>query len=78
MAASTVQTAERPRAYVGVRGPDTAAYFKGMVSNEVEGIGIGEACEALLLTAKARVVAPLVVGRRGAGGLPARHGAGAR
>ncbi len=36
-----------------------------MVSNDVEALGIGETCEALLLTAKARVVAPLVVIRRG-------------
>jgi folate-binding protein YgfZ len=37
-----------------------------MVSNDVEALGIGDACEALLLTAKARVIAPLVVLRRGA------------
>jgi len=35
-----------------------------MVSNDVEALGIGESCEALLLTAKARVIAPLVVLRR--------------
>ncbi len=37
-----------------------------MVSNDVEALGVGDACEALLLTAKARVIAPLVVVRRGA------------
>ena len=36
-----------------------------MVSNDVEALGIGEACEALLLTAKARLIAPLVAYRRG-------------
>jgi hypothetical protein len=36
-----------------------------MVSNDVEALAIGDSCEALLLTAKARVVAPLVVLRRG-------------
>jgi folate-binding protein YgfZ len=35
-----------------------------MVSNDVEALGIGDACEALLLTPKARVIAPLVVLRR--------------
>ena len=37
-----------------------------MVSNDVEGLAVGEACEALLLTANARVIAPLVAWRRGA------------
>ncbi len=36
-----------------------------MVSNDVAALAVGEACEALLLTAKARVIAPLVVWRRG-------------
>jgi tRNA-modifying protein YgfZ len=36
-----------------------------MVSNDVEALPVGSACEALLLTAKARVIAPLVVLRRG-------------
>ena len=35
-----------------------------MVSNDVAALGPGEACEALLLTAKGRVIAPLVVLRR--------------
>jgi folate-binding protein YgfZ len=37
-----------------------------MVSNDVEALAAGEACEALLLTPKARIVAPLTVLRRGA------------
>ena len=37
-----------------------------MVSNDVEALGVGEACDALLLTAKARIIAPLRVVRRAA------------
>jgi folate-binding protein YgfZ len=36
-----------------------------MISNDVEALAVGEACDALLLTAKARVIAPLRVLRRG-------------
>jgi folate-binding protein YgfZ len=36
-----------------------------MVSNDVEALQVGDACPALLLTAKARLIAPLVVWRRG-------------
>ena len=36
-----------------------------MVSNAVATLPVGDSCEALLLTAKARVIAPLVVCRRG-------------
>ena len=36
-----------------------------MLSNEVETLDVGSSCEALLLTAKARVVAPMTVWRRG-------------
>jgi folate-binding protein YgfZ len=35
-----------------------------MLSNDVAALGVGDACDALLLTAKARVVAPLRVLRR--------------
>jgi folate-binding protein YgfZ len=58
--------ARRPRDFVGVSGPDAASYLQAMVSNDVEALGIGDSCEALLLTPKARVIAPLVVLRRGA------------
>ncbi len=54
----------RPRAFVAVTGRDAADYLQRMVSNDVEALGPGESCEALLLTAKARIVAPLVVLRR--------------
>jgi folate-binding protein YgfZ len=51
----------RPRSYVGVRGPDAEDFLQRMVSNDVS----QDLCEALLLTPKARVIAPLVVWRRG-------------
>jgi folate-binding protein YgfZ len=64
MAVTTLQAARRPRAYVSVTGPDAASYLNRMVSNEVEELAVGESCEALLLTPKARIVAPMVVWRR--------------
>ncbi len=64
MAVTALRVAARPREFVGVRGPDAASYLQAMVSNDVEALGIGDACEALLLTPKARVIAPLVVLRR--------------
>jgi tRNA-modifying protein YgfZ len=57
----TSGVARRPRAYVRVSGPDAEDYLQRMVSNDVS----GEVCDALLLTAKARVIAPLRVWRRG-------------
>jgi folate-binding protein YgfZ len=36
-----------------------------MVSNDVAALSVGDRCEALLLTPKSRVIAPLVVLRRG-------------
>jgi folate-binding protein YgfZ len=59
------RVARRPRAYVGVSGPDAADYLQRMVSNDVEALGVGETCDALLLTPKARIIAPLRVLRRG-------------
>ena len=56
--------ASRPRSFVRVAGLDAEDYLNRMVSNDVAVLGPGEACEALLLTAKARVIAPLVVLRR--------------
>jgi folate-binding protein YgfZ len=62
---SRMDVAQRERAYVRVAGPDAADYLQRMVSNDVEGLAPGEARPALLLTAKARVIAPVVVWRRG-------------
>ena len=61
----TFVTAERPRSFVRVSGPDAEDYLQRMLSNDVAVLVPGDACEALLLTAKARVIAPLVVFRRG-------------
>jgi folate-binding protein YgfZ len=57
--------ARLPRAYVCVRGPEAGEYLQRMVSNDVLALAVGGSCEALLLTAKARVLAPLRVWRRG-------------
>jgi tRNA-modifying protein YgfZ len=51
----------RPRAYVRVQGPDAADLLQRLVSNDVLA---SESCEALLLTPKGRVIAPLRVWRR--------------
>jgi tRNA-modifying protein YgfZ len=59
-----VDVAAREREFVRVAGPDAVDYLQRMVSNDVEALAPGEACPALLLTAKARVMAPLVVLRR--------------
>ena len=61
-----MQFATRPRSYVRVAGPDAEDYLQRMVSNDVAALSIGERCEALLLTPKSRVIAPLVVLRRAA------------
>ena len=76
--AATRGIAARPRSFVRVKGPDAASYLQRMVSNDVLALDVGEVCEALLLTPKARVIAP--ARRRAArrGRLPAAHRAGAR
>jgi tRNA-modifying protein YgfZ len=60
-----MRVAFRPRSFVRVSGPAAEEYLDRMVSNDVAALGPGESCEALLLTPKARVIAPLVVVRRG-------------
>jgi tRNA-modifying protein YgfZ len=60
-----MRVALRPRSFVRVSGADAEDYLNRMVSNDVAALGPGESCEALLLTAKARLIAPLVVLRRG-------------
>jgi tRNA-modifying protein YgfZ len=49
----------RPRAYVRVSGPDAEDFLQRLVSNDVT-----TSCDALLLTPKARIVAPLRIIRR--------------
>jgi tRNA-modifying protein YgfZ len=59
-----VRVAKRPRSYLRVSGPAAENFLDRMLSNDVAALGAGEACEALLLTPKARVIAPLLVLRR--------------
>jgi folate-binding protein YgfZ len=59
-----MRIAFRPRSFVRVAGPSAEEYLNRMVSNDVAALGPGESCAALLLTPKARVIAPLVVLRR--------------
>jgi tRNA-modifying protein YgfZ len=56
--------ARRPRAYVRVSGPDAEGFLQRMLSNDVSA---GDVCDALLLTPKARVIAPVRVWPRGDG-----------
>jgi tRNA-modifying protein YgfZ len=58
--------APRPRAFVRVAGPDAEDYLQRMLSNDVAALEPGGSCEALLLTPKARLIALVVVLRRGA------------
>jgi aminomethyltransferase len=62
MATLTPVAADRARAYVSVRGADAVEYLDRMLSNDVPAEG---SVDALLLTPKARVIAPLLVWRRG-------------
>jgi folate-binding protein YgfZ len=61
MSGTTAETARRPRAYVRVQGPQAIEYLDRMLTNDVPDEG---SVDALLLTAKARVVAPVLVWRR--------------
>jgi folate-binding protein YgfZ len=62
MVSVTPAVASRERAYVRVQGPDAVEYLNRMLSNDVPETG---SVDALLLTPKARVIAPLLVWRRG-------------
>jgi folate-binding protein YgfZ len=62
MATVTPTAAWRPRAYVRVQGPDAVDYLNRMLSKDVPDEG---SADALLLTPKARVIAPVLVWRRG-------------
>jgi folate-binding protein YgfZ len=52
----------RPRAFIRVSGPDAEDFLQRMVSNDV---AANDRCDALLLTPKARIIAPLRIVRRG-------------
>jgi tRNA-modifying protein YgfZ len=56
------RVAARPREFVRVAGAEAEDFLQRMLSNDVT----SAPCEALLLTPKARVIAPVVVVRRGA------------
>jgi tRNA-modifying protein YgfZ len=62
MAIVTPAAARRPRAYVRVQGRDAVDFLNRMLSNDVPSEG---SVDALLLTPKARVIAPVLVWRRG-------------
>jgi folate-binding protein YgfZ len=61
MATTTAQAVRRPRAYVRVKGPDAEEFLQRMLSNDVTQRA---AFDALLLTSKGRLIAPLRVWRR--------------
>src|SRR5438309_9399980 len=63
---TALHVARRPRGFVGVAGPEAASYLQRMLSNDIEALDVGGSCDALLLTAKARIIAPLAVWRRAA------------
>jgi folate-binding protein YgfZ len=65
MPGTALHVARRPRAFVGVTGPEAADYLERMLSNEVATLSEGASCDALLLTPKGRVIAPMTVFRRG-------------
>src|SRR3954451_16651341 len=65
MASVIAGAAVRPRAFVRVAGPEAAEYLQRMVSNDVAALEPGASSDALLLTPKARLIAPLRVWRRG-------------
>ena len=62
MQSVTPRAAHRARAYVRVKGPEAVDYLNRMLSNDVPDEG---SVDALLLTAKAKVIAPVLVWRRG-------------
>jgi folate-binding protein YgfZ len=62
MAIVTERAAARPRAYLRVKGRDAEDFLQRMLSNDVTS---GDRVDALLLTPKARLIAPLRVVRRG-------------
>jgi folate-binding protein YgfZ len=64
VATQTLRTARIERDYVAVRGPEATDFLQRMVSNDVEEVEVGFACDALLLTPKGRVIAVLRIWRR--------------
>jgi folate-binding protein YgfZ len=56
--------ARRPRSFVRAAGPDAEDFLQRMLSNDVAALEPGASCDALLLTPKGRVIAPVRVHRR--------------
>ena len=65
MAIAATTLVRLDRGYVRVAGPEAADFIERMLSNEVASLALGEARQALLLTPKSRIVAPLRVMREG-------------
>ena len=63
MATTTSTLFRLNRGYVGVTGPEAADFLERMLSNEVLSLEPGAARQALLLTPKGRIIAPLRVVR---------------
>jgi folate-binding protein YgfZ len=61
VATTTAPAVSRPRAYVRVKGPDAEDFLQRMLSNDMTQRGM---FDALLLTPKGRLIAPLRVWRR--------------
>ena len=61
---SRAAVVRRPRAFLRAAGPDAEDFLQRLLSNDVAALGAGGTCDALLLTAKARVIAPVRVLRR--------------
>src|SRR5437899_11698025 len=61
MTTTTKRVAARPRAYLRVAGPDAEDFLQRMLSND-----ISADCDALFLTPKGRIIAPVRVRRRAA------------
>jgi folate-binding protein YgfZ len=51
------------RSFTAVSGRDAARFLQGIVSNDIDGVEIGSATYALLLTPKARVIADMRITR---------------
>ena len=66
MATTALRVAPRPRDFVRVSGPDAEEYLQRMLSNDVAALAAGKSCDALLLTVKGRIIAPVRVLRRAA------------
>jgi folate-binding protein YgfZ len=64
MAIAAVTVVRLARGYVRVWGPDAEDFLERMLSNEVASLDSGESRQALLLTPKSRIVAPLRVVRQ--------------